>query len=306
MIRAYIQQHLWNNGKEKTAKLALKVLTTVPPDYLDEKFEIEEEADITKRLGIIGGLGPLATAYFYELITRMTDAKTDQEHIEAIIFSKPTIPDRTAYIIGKSWRNPIYDMLEAGQLLVNMGVELIAIPCITAHYYYDTLSEKIKVPVIHVVRETARYLKANGVRCAGILASEGTIRSGLFQKELDLSEIKMVIPKEDKQQQITDMIYQCIKADKPIDFKVFCSCSEQLREDGAEVIILGCTELSLIKRDFMLGPGFLDAMEVLAMRAVLSSEARLKEDYTSLITDGTAGKVYDNAEKYNGILGANC
>ncbi len=226
----------------------------------------------------------MATAYFYELVVRMTDAKSDQEHIETVIFSKPTIPDRTDYILGKSSENPLYDMLETGRKLVGIGADYIAIPCITAHYFHDSLSEGIKAPVLHAVQELSRYLKVQEIRCAGILASEGTIQSGLFQEELALSEIRTVVPSKEYQKQLSNLIYQGIKANRPIDFHSFQTVADQLKKEGAEVIVLGCTELSLIKRDFDLGPGFIDAMEVLAMRAVLLCEANLKEEYDFLIT----------------------
>ena len=237
-----------------------------------------------KRLGVIGGLGPIATAYFYELIIKMTEAAVDQEHIEMIIYSKPSIPDRTDYILGKSSENPVYPMMEIGRRLVAMGADYIAIPCITAHYFHDTLSKGIKAPVIHAIRETALYMKKQGICSAGIMATEGTIHSGLFQRELEECSITSVLPSDESQQALSEIIYKNIKANRPVDYTRFEEVSDQLRQDGAEVIILGCTELSLIKRDFCIGPGYLDAMEVLAMHSVILSEAKLKKKYQVLIT----------------------
>ena len=237
-----------------------------------------------KRLGVIGGLGPIATAYFYELMIKMTDATVDQEHIEMLIYSKPSIPDRTDYILGKSSKNPVEPMIDVGKMLVSMGADHIAIPCITAHYFHDTLSEGIKVPIIHAIKETARYLKTQGIRCAGIMATEGTIHSGIFQKELKKCGISTILPSNESQRGVSDLIYKNIKANKPVDYQKFERASDQLRQDGAEVIILGCTELSLIKRDFNIGPGYIDAMEVLAMRSIILSEAKLKYEYHYLIT----------------------
>lgn len=237
-----------------------------------------------KRLGVIGGLGPIATAYFYELIIKMTDAKIDQEHIEMLIYSKPSIPDRTDYILGKSAENPVYPMVDVGRMLVGIGADNIAIPCITAHYFHDTLSEGIKVPVIHAIKETAHYLKSQGIYCVGIMATEGTVHSGMFQKELDKCGITSVVPDEESQQLVSELIYKNIKANQPVEYDKFERVSGQLREDGAEVIVLGCTELSLIKRDFDIGPGYIDAMEVLAMRSIILSEAKLKQEYNTLIT----------------------
>lgn len=238
-----------------------------------------------KRLGVIGGLGPIATAYFYELIIRMTKAEVDQEHIEMLIYSKPSIPDRTDYILGKSSENPVIPMVEIGRMLVGMGADNIAIPCITAHYFHKILSEGIMAPVIHAIKETAHYLKAKGINCAGIMATEGTIRSKLFQQELSEYGIRATIPNEECQRAVSELIYKNIKANQPIEYEKFEKVSEQLRLSGAQVIILGCTELSLIKRDYKIGAGYIDAMEVLAMRSIILSEGKLKDEYLSLITE---------------------
>ncbi len=237
-----------------------------------------------KRLGVIGGLGPMATAYFYELVIHMTKAETDQEHIEMLIYSKPSIPDRTKYILGLSKENPVEPMILAGKQLTAMGADHIAIPCITAHYFHDALSKGINAPIIHAIKETAKYLKDHGITCAGIMATEGTIFSGLFQRELNNYGIQPVIPSWEYQAMVTDLIYKNVKANKPVEFDKFQAVSEQLRQEGAEVIILGCSELSLIKRDYEIGQGYIDAMEVLAMRCVQLCGGKLKKEYETLIT----------------------
>ena len=93
-------------------------------------------------LGIIGGLGPMATAYFMELLINMTDAKCDQDHLEMIIYNCPSIPDRTAYILGKSNANPVVPIIKIGKKLKEQNVDCISIPCITAHYFHDEIEEK--------------------------------------------------------------------------------------------------------------------------------------------------------------------
>lgn len=240
--------------------------------------------NITKRLGVIGGLGPIATAYFYELMIQMTDAKIDQEHIEMLIFSKPSIPDRTDYILGKSQDNPINDMIVVGNKLTDMGADHIAIPCITAHYFHEKLAEGIPAPIIHIIKETAVYLKNSGIAHAGIMATEGTIFSQLFQEELSANGIISIVPKKDRQKDITDLIYKNVKANLPVEIDKFKAAASELRSSGAEVIILGCTELSLIKRDYDIGPGFIDAMEVLAKCSIELCGAKLKDEYQILIT----------------------
>ncbi|HKM00111.1 MAG TPA: amino acid racemase [Mobilitalea sp.] len=238
-----------------------------------------------KKLGVIGGLGPIATAYFYELIIKMTEATVDQEHIEMMIFSKPSIPDRTDYILGRSLDNPAASIIEIGKMLVTLGADYIAIPCITAHYFHDTLSEEIHTPIIHIIRETVGYLSDRGIRQAGIMATDGTIYSRLFQEELQAKGIEPLIPSKRCQGYVTNLIYKDIKANKPPEMDKFNEVADELKAMGAEVIILGCTELSLVKRDYDIGPGFIDAMEVLAMSSVSLCGGKLKTQYQSLITN---------------------
>ncbi|HPU63549.1 MAG TPA: amino acid racemase [Mobilitalea sp.] len=237
-----------------------------------------------KKLGVIGGLGPLATAYFYELICRMTDANKDQEHLDMIIIGKSSIPDRTEYILGKSTDSPLPHLKEAARTLEIMEVDYIAIPCITAHYFYRELSESIKVPIIHIIKETVRYLKNRGVKSAGIMATEGTIKSNLFQKELHENGINPVIPSKIGQKYISDIIFNNVKAGIPVDMENFKIANDELLSKGADTIILGCTELSLLKRTADIGPGFIDALEVLAMCCINKCERPIRREFSNLIT----------------------
>ena len=110
------------------------------------------------RLGIIGGLGPMATAYFMELLINMTDAKCDQDHLEMIIYNCPSIPDRTAYILGKSNANPVVPIIKIGKKLKEQNVDCISIPCITAHYFHDEIEEKTGCKVmLHLIKYRQTY-----------------------------------------------------------------------------------------------------------------------------------------------------
>lgn len=239
---------------------------------------------MAKVLGVIGGLGPVATAYFYELVSRMTDASSDQEHIEVDIISRPSIPDRTDFILGRSTDSPLPYMIEAGKALERLGADCIAIPCITAHYFHEELSDNIKLPIIHIICETVQYLRNHGVKQAGIMATEGTVESNLFQEELLRWGINPVIPSKQCQEKVTSLIYKNVKAGQPVNMEQFAEVMDELVRNGAETIILGCTELSLIKRDEDIGSGFIDALEVLAMCSIVNCGAKLKQEYENLIT----------------------
>lgn len=221
-----------------------------------------------KKLGIIGGLGPMATTYFLYLLTRMSRAENDQEHMEILMHSKPSIPDRTRYILGLSNENPVHEMIDIGRELREMGAETIAIPCITAHYFHGELEKGIGVKVLHAVRETAEYLREAGVDKVGIMATDGTIQSELFPGVLSSYGIETVNPCEESQQRIMELIYRQIKSGEKGNIDEFIQVGEELFAEGTQVNLLGCTELSLLKRDFHLPAGYLDVMEVLSRRAV--------------------------------------
>ncbi len=236
------------------------------------------------KLGVIGGLGPIATAYFLELIIKMTNASWDQDHIDMIIYNYPSIPDRTKYIIGESNDSPIEPIINIGKRLCAEGMDYIAMPCITAHYFYEEISNNLDIPIINIISETVEYLKKMGITKVGIMATDGTMQTKMFQKELNDNNMISIIPDDECQKHIMSIIYDNVKANIDVDMDRFNRVSKMLKDNGAEVIILGCTELSLIKRDKNIGAGYIDAMEVLAMRSIELCKASLNEDYKYLIT----------------------
>ena len=212
----------------------------------------------SKLLGILGGLGPMSTVYFYELLTALTDAKCDQEHIDMVISSRATTPDRTAYILGKSDENPLDVMIPEAKKLVAYGAEVIAIPCNTAHYFYDRLAAEIDIPILNIIAESVKRLSEDGVKRFGLLATEGTVKSGTYQKYCDAHRIECVVPDDEHQRMVSEIIYGEIKQNRPADMKRFGEISDHMRSLGCERLILGCTELSLIKRDNRLGDYYTD------------------------------------------------
>ena len=242
-----------------------------------------------KILGVIGGLGPMASAYFLRLVTEMTDAATDQEHIEVMLHSAPQIPDRTSFIIGESDVSPLPDMLRVGRSLVNAGADIIAIPCITAHFFQKKLEDELGVRVINAIEEVGTVLKNAGITTAGVMATDGTVQSELFQRSFGRYGISVVTPDKDGQADVMHLIYENVKAGLPADKDRFGDVSHGLYEKGAEVIILGCTELSVLKRDnpvllkgYGKRKGYLDVLDVLAAAAVKEC-GKLKREYVKLI-----------------------
>ncbi len=237
-----------------------------------------------KTLGVIGGLGPAATTHFMELVIHMTRADKDQAHLDMIVYHAPSIPDRNSYILDHTHPSPVPPLVRLAQQLSQQGVGCIAIPCVTAHCFYEDLSQAASAPILHAVEATAALLRDAGIRKVGIMATTGTVQTQLFQEKLQALGIEPVVPDEAAQKDVMHLIFDCIKADRPADMAAFRRVEDQLRSRGAQVILLGCTELSLVKRDNAIGPGFLDVLEVLARQAVLQCGAPLKEEYQQLIT----------------------
>ncbi len=237
-----------------------------------------------KILGILGGLGPMATAYYLELMIKMTDAATDQDHLQSIVMNFPTVPDRTAYILGRSEESPLEPLIALGQQLKAMGAGIIATPCITAHYFHQSLQDGIGLPMIHGIECIAQQLSKAGISRVGLMATDGTVQSGIFQRKVEEYGMELVLPDEQGQKAVMTLIYDQIKAGKQADPALFESVKHQLRHNGAQVVVLGCTELSLLKKGAYLGTGILDALEVLAQESLIACGKPIKAEYQCLFT----------------------
>lgn len=237
---------------------------------------------IKKTLGVIGGLGPMATAYYMQLVTEMTEANSDQDHFPMIIYSMPQIPDRTRYLLGQSQDSPLEPILECGRNLKRDGADVLAIPCITAHAMHEQIQEGIDIPVIHAIKECVSYLQERGIKKVGLEATDGTVSTGVFQKQLETAGIEVILPGKEGQARVMEIIYGNVKAGIPVNIDAFAEVEKELVSAGAEVIILGCTELSMVKRDYPLSDIYLDALEVLARAAVLRC-GKLRKEKEELI-----------------------
>lgn len=231
-----------------------------------------------KTLGIIGGLGPLASAYLAELMVRDCDVACDQQHIDTIIYSHPSVPDRTAHILDKSKPSPVPEIVKAGLTLKAAGASCIAIPCVTSHYFYDEICKGIGLPVINMLQESAQALKSKKAKKVGILATSGTVSTGLFQNTLKEYGIDTVLPDAEHQAVVMHIIYDCIKAGRPASKTDFDRVCRHLTDKGADSFVLGCTELSLISRDCVLDNRFVDSLEVLAVSCLKKFGLPIKQD----------------------------
>ena len=197
-----------------------------------------------KVIGILGGMGPLATADLFQKITLHTAASCDQDHPRVCIDSNTNISDRTAALLHGG-ADPVPEMVKSAQRLESIGADLLIMPCNTAHNFYDAVASSVSIPVLHMIAITRDALKSRGVKCAGLLATDGTVQTGIYQRTFEGSGVELLTPDNTEDQSaVMDIIYNGVKAgDLTHDATAFRAACEHLLARGAEVLILGCTEL---------------------------------------------------------------
>lgn len=220
-----------------------------------------------KTVGIIGGMGPAATAMLFQKLIDYTNAANDAEHMHIIIDNNPGIPDRTTAIL-KGEDTPAKYIVESGKKLENCGAELLLIPCNTSHYFYDSIQVQLNAMVVNMIAETAKICLQKGYTKVGVLATTGTCKTHTYDRELEKFGIETVYPNENGQKKVMEIIYDQVKAGKKIDASIINQTLKEMATEGAQCFILGCTELPFAIKNGDFGYHFLDSLDILARRAV--------------------------------------
>lgn len=219
-----------------------------------------------RTVGIIGGMGPLASVDLMKKIIQFTPAGKDQDHIHIICDDYPQIPDRTAAIMGKG-ENPSPYMIESAQRLERAGADILAIACNTAHYFYDEIQHSVKIPVIHMPKEVANNIKANHYKKVGLIATNGTLKTDLYQQNLKALGIECTLPDPELQQIVMEGIYSIKAGDLKQGSSFISTVAANLVYLGVEVIVAGCTEVPLVLKTSKEWK-VIDSTEVVAKRVV--------------------------------------
>ena len=229
------------------------------------------------RLGILGGMGPQATQVFYQRILDWTDAARDQEHIPTLIWSDTAMPDRTAAILSGETEPVFRQLLDGARLLEREGCTVLAIPCNTSHYFADRLQDGLGIPLLNMVRLSAEAMARRGCRRVGILATDGTVRTGLYQTACAGQGLESAVPGPEAQALVMSIIYDEIKRGEAGSREKFAAIDRDLRAQGCDGAILACTELSVYKDNHGVPEHYLDAMDVLAEAAIRACGYPLRE-----------------------------
>lgn len=229
-------------------------------------------------LGIIGGMGPMASAVFYDMISSKTDASCDQENLNLILLSHAGMPDRTRAILSKDEAQieEVRSKLLADAIfLQNAGCTAIAVTCNTAHYFVNMIEDELDIPFIHLIRETAEAVASEfGAKKVAVLATDGTIETRLYQDELSKRGVIAFTPKAEVQALVMHEIYECIKSGKPVDEEIWQKIEEYVKAEGCEAAVLACTELSVVRKELSLGSFYFDPMDIMAERCLDFYEKR--------------------------------
>lgn len=231
---------------------------------------------MNKTIGIVGGMGPLATCDLMNKIISHTDAGCDQEYIRICVDCNTNIPDRTGAILHGG-ADPLPEMVKSAVRLQGMGADVLVMSCNTAHYFWEQICRFVDIPMLHMPMETAKYLSEQGIKKAAVLATDGTVQVGIYDKALRELDIQPVYPNAEDQKLVMSLIYDYVKAGKPITQQAeILAMAKRLQEEGAQALILGCTELPIVFAQMDEKLPTVDPTEVLACAAIRAVNGRLK------------------------------
>lgn len=223
-----------------------------------------------KTVGILGGMGPEAGCEFLRRLIRRTPVQKDQDHLQAILYNQPKIPDRSSHILVGA-PSPLDDLIQAVRKLESWGSDFIAIPCNTAHYYFSSLVAAVGIPILDIIEVTVRDVveivgKSGRV---GVLATRATIATGLFQKALTKRGLLALCPDESLQLKLHSAIWT-LKSGRGFERAAadISRVAGQLVDQGAEVLILGCTELGLVLHPQDFSVPIVDSLDSLAQATI--------------------------------------
>ena len=225
------------------------------------------------KLGVIGGMGPLATVKFYDKVVLNTEAHNDNEHIDLIVLNHSTMPDRTRCIIENKNTEFLNEIKKDLEILDKIGVDIVAIPCNTSHYFYDEFKNFANLKIINMIEETILEIKRRGIKKVAVFGTLGTLNSKVYNKYAEKNGIEVKELSLEDKNFIMDIIYK-IKETNNLENKDFIEILNKYC-DGETIGIIACTELSLL--DISKNMNTIDALDVLVNKSIEYSGAKIKK-----------------------------
>ena len=227
------------------------------------------------KLGVIGGMGPLATVKFYDKIVLNTEAYNDNEHIDLIVLNHSTMPDRTKCIIENKDTEFLNEIKKDLEILERIGIDVVAIPCNTSHYFYDEFKNFTNLKIINMIEETILEIKRRGIKKVAVFGTLGTLNSKVYNKYAKENGIEVKELSLEDKNSVMDIIYK-IKETNNLESKDFVEILNRYCNDKT-IGIIACTELSLL--DIPENLNTIDALDVLVNKSIEYSGAKIKNKY---------------------------
>ncbi|AQP53940.1 aspartate racemase [Vagococcus penaei] len=200
---------------------------------------------------VIGGMGTMATELYIKMLNRKTPATKDQDYFDYILVNYSTIPDRSSYIMNpEKHENPLPYLVEVLEQQSRLNPSFFVLTCNTAHYFFNELEAATDVPILHMPRLAVSRIAEHcepGVR-VGIIGTEGTIKNKIYDPYIEEKGYEVVHPTKAIQEQVSTLIFDKIKAKNELDTTLYFAILDQMfQELACDVVLLGCTELSLVE-----------------------------------------------------------
>lgn len=238
-------------------------------------------------VGVLGGVGPLATVLFMDRVVRLTEAARDQDHVDMVVLQHASVPDRTAFVLGRSADDPGPVLADDARRLARAGAGLLVLPCNTAQAFAGAVAAATPVPLLTAVDATVSAVcdepaarPGGPPRAVGLLATEGTIASDVYAEAFGARGVQTLVPDTAGQAAVTALIYDGVKAGRGGDLTALAAAVAALRSRGAGAVVLGCTELSVAAQatpaDRLRGVPLVDSLDALARATVLRAGGRLR------------------------------
>ncbi len=227
-------------------------------------------------VGILGGMGPMATVDFLSKLLAATPAATDQEHVPVIVSAIPQVPDRTLAFRGEG-ESPLPFLIDGARRLEAAGAGMLVIACNTAHLWFDELDASVELPMIHLVDAAIADATAIvGERAhVGLLGTDATLASGLYINRAGTAALKWLLPTAREMMALVMPGIEAVKAgDLDTGRRRLAEAADALRKRGADAVILGCTEIPVVLDESTSPLPVVDATAALARRAVEWSRAQ--------------------------------
>ncbi|WP_066802244.1 aspartate/glutamate racemase family protein [Moraxella oblonga] len=222
-----------------------------------------------KLIGILGGMGPMATADMFLKFIHSANATSDQTHIPLIISSIPDVPDRSAFLLDNG-DDPYPYLFDYTHHLVKAGATCVVIACNTAHYWFDRLQADFpNLTMLSMIETAVQVAKNSGQTNIGILATNATLATNLYKTSIEQAGLNYIAPDDNTKVMQSIYLYKAGKIDEAIT--LMKDEQGKLFDKGASLIIMGCTEVPLIlAQDAKENPNaYIDATQVLVNRAIL-------------------------------------